>query len=47
MVEVAGGFNGWHQTIKMDLQSSSATLEPVGSRCLITFIFVHFYYFTN
>lgn len=32
MVEIAGSFNGWHQTIKMEPQSSSATLEPIGSR---------------
>lgn len=32
MVEVAGSFNGWHQTIKMEPQPSYDTLEPIGSR---------------
>lgn len=31
-VEVAGSFNGWHNQIKMDLQPSSSSTVPIGSR---------------
>ncbi|XP_062166681.1 protein PTST homolog 3, chloroplastic isoform X2 [Alnus glutinosa] len=32
IVEVSGSFDGWHHRIKMDPQSSSAIIGPLGSR---------------